>query len=80
MKANVVDENGILISSSEIISPPSYEVSFTTGELNFTELFGLTSINGNNLPKLRFLVTYKWNDSKELYYEYVDIDFSSAVK
>lgn len=80
LKANVVDENGILISSSEIISPPSYEVSFTTGELNFTELFGLTSINGNNLPKLRFLVTYKWNDSKELYYEYVDIDFSSAVK
>ena len=75
----VVDENNQLIAIADEITQPSNVVKFKTGELNFTELFNITTINSYNLPKLRFLISYKWNKDDEIYYEYVNIDLLTTV-
>lgn len=75
----VVDENNQLIAIVDEITQPSNVVRFKTGELNFTKLFNITTINDYNLPKLRFLISYKWNDNDEIYYEYIDIDLLVSV-
>lgn len=79
LSAWVADNTGRAICSIESASQPSNEVTFQTGAINFTELFGVTSI-GVNMPSLRFLVAYRLNGSSEIYQDFVDINLGMQVK
>ena len=74
----VLDENGQVLAMIERISQPSYEVLFETGEMNFTELFGIYTI-GINMPSLRFVLNYTINNG-ETYQDIVDINLGMQVR
>ena len=79
LSAWVTDATGVVIASVDQTSQPSNEVTFQTGALNFTDLFGTTSI-GINMPSLRFVVAYKLNGSSEIYQENVNINLNTQVR
>ena len=79
LSAWVTDATGVVIASVDQISQPSNEVTFQTGALNFTDLFGITSI-GTNMPYLRFVVAYRLNGNSEIYQDFVDINLGTQVR
>lgn len=76
----VVDKNDYVIAFANYIGSPSNRVTFSTGEINITEMFGMTTYDFEKLSELDFLIGYKYNGGNEVYWKYVDIDAGNRVK
>lgn len=72
ISVSLVDESDRLIAIASEIESPSNSVYFYTDHVDMTSLFGITVIKPDQLPKLRFLVRYKYMSQE--YEEYVDVD------
>lgn len=77
--ATLVDENNRVITLANNIGNPSNDVSFYTNYIDMTSLFGVTTIGGY-MPNLRFLVSYRYNNSTEIYQEYINIDMNTEIR
>lgn len=80
LSAVLVDENNrALTMANQISSQSDGLVKFYTEQIDMTYLFGITVIQANQLPKLRFLVSYKYNGENHIYQEYVDVKMLNQV-
>lgn len=80
LSAVLVDENNRALTMANQISAPSDWVRFSTDHINMTSIFGITVIDKNRLPKLRFLVSYRCNGGFQIYQEYIDVNILTQVK
>lgn len=79
LSAVLVDENNRALTMANQISAPSDWVRFSTDHINMTSIFGITVIDKNQLPKLRFLVSYRCNGGDQIYQEYIDVNILTQV-
>ncbi len=78
LSAVLVDDNNRVLAVANEIGIPSNDVHFYTSHINMTSLFGITVI-GSYMPNLRFLVSYRYNNSTEIYQEYIDVNMMTEV-
>lgn len=79
LSAVLVDENNRVLTMANQLSAPSDWVRFSTDHINMTSIFGITVIDENRLPKLRFLVSYRCNGEFQIYQEYIDVNMLTQV-